>query len=253
MADTVPVVDEPEALTFTPFTEIATPEQYVGIGGHIRAIKAYVDRVTSWFDGTDANPGPRVQAWKTYKSLNDKKNELLKPAQDERARCDKLLIAYDDAQVAIAAEKQKAAEAQALKDAETRQVEEAAHLETLANETGDEALREEAAQVLEQPIQADPVHVAVATPKVGGVSLRDNWKANRAAWNQQRDARLLIAAIIGVTDPAKVRALKIDPVLVNFLTANWTPLDAFAKSTKGTAKVPGVTFVNDRGVAARAR
>ena len=93
----------------------------------------------------------------------------------------------------------------------------------------------EAADILEQPIDAPVVSVGTLMPKVQGVSYRDNWKAHP-------DVNLrALAAAVGAGQ-----------VPVTFLQPNLTAINQFAKATKGAQDVPGVRFFNDRQVAARA-
>lgn len=256
MADTDLVLDNTPQWDVLPLTPIETPSHYVAVGEHLKDVARYEKKVEAFFRGTEDNPGPLTLQWKAYQSLLVKEKEALAPAKADRALCDTLLIDYDDRQAAVAAAAQREAEAQAIKDAETRQVATAAAVEMMAEGASVEeaaALREEAKAILDAPVEADPVHVAKSTPKVAGVTLKDNWKANKTVWQQMRDLKLLAAAVLGITGTVGLSRLKINASLVNFLTPNWSALDQQAKATKGTAKIPGVTFFNDRGTSARTK
>lgn len=253
MAETSLSLADAPTLDALSIAVIETPEQYVTVAEQIKVVARYEKNVKAYFRGTDDKPGPLTLQYRAYESLLEKEKEALAPAKVDRALCDKLLIEWDDKQAAIAAEAQRVAEEKARKDAETRQIEEAAALETLALETCDGSLMDEAEALLDQPVIPDPVNIVKATPKVAGVSLSDHWKSNRAVWNQQRDLKLLCAAVLGITDQKVIVKLKVNASLVNFLTPNWQALDLQARASKGTAQIPGVTFFNDRGTSARTK
>ncbi len=80
-----------------------------------------------------------------------------------------------------------------------------------------EALREQAASVI-----APVVEVSTAAPKVEGTSVRKTWKA---------------------------RVTEIGQVPREFLVVNQQALDAFAKATKGSVKLPGVEFFEEQSLA----
>jgi hypothetical protein len=92
----------------------------------------------------------------------------------------------------------------------------------------------EAADILEQPIEAPVVSVAKTMPKVAGVSYSDRWEAHPAI-----NVRQLAAAVAAGTVPP------------TFLVPDMTAINAFARATKGTQAVPGVKFWNNRRVSAR--
>ncbi len=249
----VPSVDNKHTWTPLALAPIQTAEEYTSVAEYLKQIAAYEKRVKAHYRGSDDAPGSLTLAYRTYDKLLQEEKEALAPAKADRETCDTMLVDYDDRQIAIAAEKQRLADAQALKDAETRQIAEAAALETLANDTFDGALMDEAEALLEQPVQADPVFVAKETPRVAGISIGNRWKANQSVWNHARDLKLLCAAYLGMRDPKVIAKLKVDAALMNFLMPNWVALNQQAKATSGTANIPGVAFFNDRGVSARSK
>jgi hypothetical protein len=108
-------------------------------------------------------------------------------------------------------------------------------MEREASVTGDEGLRQEAADILEQPVEAPVVSVQSLNPKVQGITYRDNWKAHPTI-----DVRALAAAVADGSAP------------IAFLTPNITAINQFAKATQGVQPVSGIKFWNDRQVVARA-
>lgn len=258
MADTELVVDTDTALTKAPqwsalsLTPIKTAEEYVALGERRKDIAAYKKRVKEFFRGTTDNPGPLTLQYRAYEKMLEREKDALAPAVTDEESIDKLLIDYDDEQTRLAAEEQKRLDEEEKKKAEDRAIDEAVALTALSQETGDPSFAQEAEAVLENVVP-DTVFAEKATPKVSGLSIRANWKANRQAFQHQRDMRLLAAAALGITDPKLVAKLRIDTTLVNLLTVDWSAADKLAKATKGTAQVPGIAFFNDRGVASRAK
>lgn len=217
---------------------IKTPEQYVAVAEHLKTVALYEKKVEGWFRGTADRPGPLTKAYSTYKDLLEKEKEALAPAATDRAKVKGLLVAYDDEQARIAAEEQRRLEEIARKDAEDRRIAEAAALEREASQEQDESLRDvllaEAQGIFDAPTEVVTVSVQKATPKVSGVTLRDNWKARQTVKVK------VLAKEVGMGKQEE-----------NFLLPNYSALDAAAKASKGTRKIPGVEFYNDRSPAAR--
>ena len=173
------------------------------------------------------------------KPLDDEKKAIMdtfRPATEFLAKCELVLkgsittFQQEQARIAAAA----AAEARRQEEADRkRQAEEQAAAEALlvkaeeAAASGDTAAAEEfEAQAMATPAQAAPINTYVAAPaeKPRGAAIRKVWKA-----------RVVDAALV----PDQ------------FKTINEKALDAYAKSMKQDAKVPGVEFYSEDSLAIR--
>lgn len=168
------------------------------------------------------------------KKLVDERDRMQAPLVQAEVAIKRKLLAYEQEK-----ERARIAEERRLQDEARRRAEEltlavAADLEMQASLTGDEDMRVEAEDILAQPIEAPAVSVGSTMPKVQGLSYRDNWKAHPTV-----DVKALAGAVACGKAP------------ITFLTPNMTALNAYARSTQGTATVPGVRFFNDRTIAAK--
>lgn len=192
---------------------IATPEQYVAVVERRKTIRAWIGGVKDFFKPI------KKQADDLHASICQKERGQLRPAEDDLAVCDRALRAWDDEQARVAAETRRRLEEQARKDEESRRLNEAAALEREAQATGDVALRAEAEELISAPIETPVVMVQKATPKVEGMSWRDNWKAE---------------------------VIDANAVPRQYCTPDLSLIGGVVRNSKGAIKIPGVRVYNDR-------
>lgn len=120
-------------------------------------------------------------------------------------------------------EKRRQLEDEALKAELDRRLAEAAALEREATATGDTALQMEADALISEPVIAPVVILPTATPKVAGVSYREEWDFE-------------------VVDDAKIPR--------EYLTRDDAKIRRVVKAMKGTTNIPGVRAFSRRVVAA---
>jgi len=202
----------------------------------LRSIKTLRAGITTWFaPHIEAAMETKRKAEAARKALADERDRMEAPLVDAEGILKRALLTWETEQEAVRLEQERALQAEAHRQAEAVTLAAAAAMELEARATGDAGLLQEAADILAQPIDTPVVSVAKLTPKVDGISYRDNFKAHPAV-----DIKALAAAVAAGTAP------------VGFLTVNMTAINQFARATQGTQPVPGVRFFNDRIVAARA-
>lgn len=201
----------------------------------LRSIKTLRAQVAAfWAPHEDAATETKRKAEAARKALVDEHARMEAPLIEAERILKASLLAFEQEQERIRAEEERRLQAEAQRQAEAVTLAAAAALETEAAKTGDEAMRQEAEDILSQPIEAPAVSVAKMVPKVQGVSYRDNWKAHPTI-----DIKALAGAVAAGVVP------------VAFLTPNLTAINAFARATQGAQPVAGVRFFNDRQVVAR--
>lgn len=201
----------------------------------LRSVKTLRAQVQAWFaPHIEAAMEVKRKAETARKGLTDERDHMEAPLVDAEAVLKRALLTYESEQERVRMEQERALQADAQRHAEAATLAAAAAMELEANATGDEAMRQEAADILEQPIEAPVVFVQPIMPKVQGVTFRDNWKAHPTV-----DVRKLAADVAAGRVPA------------TFLLANMTAINQFARATQGAQPVAGVRFFNDRQVAAR--
>ncbi len=150
----------------------------------------------------------------------------LQAEADERARKERMRLEQEaarqrqieeEARAKAEAARRAAEEANAAERARLLREAEAAERKAAAAAVKVEAKVEQAASVT-----APVVEVSTVTPKIEGSSVRKTWKAR-------------------VTDIAQVPR--------EYLIVNQQALDAFAKATKGSVKLPGVEFYEEQSLA----
>jgi hypothetical protein len=249
--ETVETTGQPELglalLTDKAALVIRTAEDYETIADGLADNKGWQKRVVDWFE-----PMKR-KAHEVHAAICEKERTTLAPAKvDEQVR--KLaLAAYDAEQDRIAAARQRQLEAkerqrQAVlrQQEEQRQLEEAAALETEANTTGDETLRQAAEDLVSAPVELPPapvVHVEKATPKVGGLSYSDKWEIPTDAQGDW----------VGVDVVALCASIGRYEVPASYVTVNVGAINKVLQATKGTMKIPGVPVTHRRVPSSRAR
>ena len=188
---------------------IIDSDTYTMAGGLWDTIKAMRAKIAETFD-------PIIdKAHKAHKEAVSQKKKLDEPLEYEQRQLKGRMIGYDQEQIAIARKKQLEQEAIERKRAE----EEALETASLMEKAG---LKEEAAAVLDAPIEMAPVVVKKETPKVEGFSYRSNWKA------QCTDLKALVQAVAEGKVPFQA------------LEANTVFLGQQARSLKEAMSYPGV-------------
>lgn len=205
----------------------------------LRSIKGLRTDIANWFaPHLDAAMETKRKAEAARKGLADEKDRMEAPLVEAEGVIKRTLLAWESEQERIRRAEEQRLQAEAQREAEAQTLNAAAALEMDANAMRSpevaEEMRQEAADILAQPIDAPVVSVAKLMPKVQGVTYRDQWKAH-----PEIDVRQLAAAVASGAVPA------------TFLLPNLTAINQFARATQGAQPVAGVKFWNDRIVAAR--
>ena len=218
---------EPEWTTPNVALRIVSHDEYVQLAGMLSEVKAFERHVEVWF-------GPLVQrAHAAWKGLTERKRETLAPAKEWENRVKVALAAWDTEQERIRQEELRRLEALARKREEERRLAEAVALEAEGIAEADEGKIAEAEQMIEEPVETPVVTVAKATPKVEGISYREQWN-------------------VEVVDLfALIRHVAQHPEFTNLLQPNMTALNAQARSLKDHFRIPGIKAFAKKLVAAR--
>lgn len=197
-------------------TDIATPDEYRIVADIESRVSQYLDRVEPQFDD---HCRAAYRVWKSAcdirerflsvpKAMKDRARRLLSEfkSREETARRDEeIRIAKEQFDAAV--ERQRA-EARLLKDQNQPEM---------------------AAALLQTPVDAPAVSLPSTVPQVDGLSYREDWY-----WQP----------VGGDTPANRIRALSmlVKPEYLPFVALHDAGLTAFARRTKGTIKVPGITF-----------
>lgn len=201
----------------------------------LRSIKGLRADIQRWFEPhVEAAMETKRKAEAARKALTDERDRMEAPLVAAEGQVKRALLAWETEQERARRAEEQRLQAEAQRQAEATTLAVAADLEREAVATGNAEMLQEANDILEQPVEAPVVVVKTFTPKVQGVTYRDNWKAH-----EDIDVRALAGAVAnGSASP-------------NLLTPNMTALNQMARATQGTQRVPGVKFWNDRQIAAR--
>lgn len=218
---------------------ITDRESCVNASTFLRSIKGLRAQIQQWFEPhVEAAMETKRKAEAARKALTDERDRMEAPLVDAEGIVKRALLTFENEQERLRREEEQRLQAEAQKEAERATLEAAAALEMDANQMRSpqvaEEMRQEALDILAQPIDAPVVSVAKMMPKVQGVTYRDQWKAH-----QDIDIKALARAVASGLVPS------------TFLTPNLTAINQFARSTQGTSPVPGVKFWNDCQIAAR--
>lgn len=206
---------------------IRTPAQYEGMATMLRGVKAYKERVTTFFE-----PHKR-RAREAWQGLVDEEKKALAPADEAEKEIKAELIRYDTEQEELRkAEERRLAEEARVRE-EQRRLDEAAALEAEGKRTGNDDLVFQAEDLLQQPIETPAVQLASRTPHVSGLSFKETWSAK-------------------VTDFKKlVKWVAKNPKDTNLLLPNQPALNQMAKARRENLKIDGVQAVSNKGAASR--
>lgn len=208
---------------------IADDASYTRAAELLKGIKALRGRIADTFDSHIK------RAFESHKALVREKAEAEAPLTEAEAIVKRSLVTYQQEQDRKAREEARRLEEAARQQEETRRLEEAAAIERVAAETGDEAMRATAHEVLEAPVAAVVVRPAPATPKIAGISYRDTYSARVV------NVSKLIAFVAR------------NPQFANLLTPNQTALNQLARAQKAMLQIDGVEVVTERVAAAGSR
>ncbi len=215
---------------------IVDRESYLQVSHLLQSVKGLRNEIVKWFSPfVEAAMETKRKAEAARKGLTDEQGRMEAPLVEAESRLKRSLLDWDTAQERLRQDEERRLQIEANRRAEALTLEVAAALEKEANALGDAEMLQEARDIFAQPIETPVVTVAKAMPKVQGVTYRDQWKAH--------DDIDLVALAAGVGNGS---------IPANFVLPNLPALHAFARATKGTAKVPGVKFYNDRIIAAKA-
>ncbi len=215
--------------------KVIDSETCVNASHLLRSIKTLRKGVQDWFaPHIDASMETKRKAEAARKALSDERDRTEGPLVYAEGILKRNLLAYEAEQERTRAEEERRLQAEAQAQAEAVTLAAAAAMETDAVAAGDVGMLQEALDILEQPIDAPVISVAVQVPKVQGVTYRDNWKAHAVI-----DVKVLAAAVASGQAP------------IAFLSPDVTAINQFGRATKGTHDVPGIRWFNDRQIVAR--
>lgn len=203
--------------------DVTDPASYARVGERLVDVAAHRKEVEAWFKPlTDF-------AYRLHQMICDRRAEVLEPliAFQTDGKANRFRLEQEDA-------RRRREEEQRLADESRRQEQE--RLQREAELMASRGEHEVAEQIMEQAIHAPaPVFAIQSTlPKTRGVSSRENWK-----WRP----------IGGDTPEARARALKLVPR--DFLELSDVKLNAYARSHKASAKLPGIEFYDAGSVSVR--
>ncbi len=200
---------------------VASKEDYAGAMARVKDIKNVKSRWLAYWEPVRTKA---YAAWKEIKAKESAVADICDAA--ERTVKQKADAWYAEEQRKAAEEQRRL---QAIADEKARR--ERIRLEKEAEKLKTPELREERmAQAAE--VEA-PIITVEAPEQVEGVSTVTRWKAK-------------------VTDMAAlIEGAKPNTVAASFLQVNQQVAEAFARSTKGAVPVPGVEFIQERGVSVK--
>ena len=203
--------------------EIASPNEYTALAEDRRRVKAFIARVKPEFD---AVCGDAHKAWQRACRLRSMFFDGLEAFEK---RAGQLLSGYDTKQEQIRREEERRLAEEERQRLMQQQREEAKLLEKQGH-------KDVAASVRAQPVHAPAVSLPRTTPKVEGLTYRDNWRARPAGGDTPQNR---LAALQLMVPRSHWHYLR-------YLQFNDTAIQAEARATKGTVKVPGWEIYNDR-------
>lgn len=173
---------------------------------------------------------PAAKSHSAWKAIVALRKECLEPLEARKSSYNGICDVWEAKQKAIAEEKRRKLEAEARareekerKDAEDRQIDEAA----AAEESGDPELANEILEAPPAPVAPAVVHVPQAVAKVEGVGTRTTWKA------EIHDLMAL------------VKHVAVTPTDLCLLDASTKNLNSRACAAQGALRIPGVRAVSE--------
>lgn len=186
----------------------------------LKGIKSLRAEVDATFDGIIS------KAHAAHREACSQKKAAEMPLIEAEQVIKRAMGAFDEAQ-----ERARREEQRRLEEAERRRIEEdrinlAAHMEREGKAFGDDAMVQEAHELIEQPIVTTVAPPARTVPKVAGVSMSDVWK--HQVINERAVPR-------------------------EYLMVNEKAIGAVVRNTKGQVTIPGVRIWKERGVSASSK
>lgn len=195
---------------------VETADQYQQAAEFLKGLKSLRKKVADTF-------GPLKQkAHASWKAICAEEQNADAPLDEAERIVKRSMAGYDTEQERLRREEQRRLEALARQLEETERLAAAAALEA----TGSAEDMVEAQALLDAPAAAVVVPIAKATPKVDGISMRDNWKFE-------------------IVDATKIPREYCTPDLVK--------IGGVVRAMKGAITIPGVRAYNDRTVSAGSR
>lgn len=204
---------------------IKTPAQYEGMAGLLKGVKAYRDRVETFFE-----PHKR-RAREAWQGLVDEEKKALAPALKAEDEIKRELTTYHTEQEKLRLAEERRLQDEARQREEARRLDEAAAMEREAERTGDADLRDQARELINEPVATPSVHLESFVPKVGGLSFRESYTA------KVTDLKKLIKWVAKNIQNA------------NLLLPNQTALNQMAKAQRENLKIDGVEAVKGKAPA----
>lgn len=175
----------------------------------------------------------KEKAFAAHKEICDKERAIIEPIKSGMSIVKGAVIRFDQEQERIRREAQRQLEIEAHQRMEAERAKAAEQLTAAGFDQ----------EQIEAAVEATVVRsIAVAQPtyeKNGGATLRDNWKAEL-----ERPGGLLKLVKF-------IAQKKENHHWISLIQENQPALNAQARSSKTTLRLPGVRFYNDRGVAVK--
>ena len=206
-------------------------EIVVALGREIGTVEKLVK---NYWD--DPATGPCSLAHNAWKGAVSKRDEMLKPLAKAKAASKSTLLAWQREQERIANEAQRKIDEAARLDREA----EIRKANALARKQGVDT---DDRKDMRKQMRAAPIMTPTVAPpeKPKGMSTPKRWKAALEGSTEQEQAKALWSLIVEI---GRTKG-QIPLSLVKF---DQTAANAWAKSTKGTVKVPGLRIYQDEGV-----
>lgn len=196
---------------------IDTPESYSLAAEMLKGIKGLRAKIADTF-------GPlKAKAHAAWKAIRDEEKKADAPLTEAEGVIKRAMVTWEAEQERIRQAEQRRLAEEARQAEETRRLAEAAALEREAMATGDAALLAEAEDIIAEPVMAPVVILPPATPKVAGISYREQWD-----YEVTNDA--LIPREFLVRDDKKIAGV--------------------VRAMKGATKIPGIRAFSRKVVAA---
>lgn len=211
-------------------TAVTDGPSYEAAAELLKAIKSLRAEVDTTFDKHIKS------AHGAWKGLLAEKARHETPLTDAETVIKRALVTYDQEQERLRREEQRRLDDLARQQAEDEALARAAALEAEGQQFGDAGMVMEAAQIVEEAIQAPAPIAPMAkkeTPKVAGIAMVTTWSCT-------------------CTDlAALIRYVAAHPEQSNLLQFNQTSGNALARSQRERMNIPGLRAVPTQGVAAR--
>jgi hypothetical protein len=210
------LVAEANALTVT------DSASYTALAEFLKSIKRSLKSIEDYFSGLITPQRTALQA------LYDRKNSHIKPREEAERIAKKKIASYEEQLERERRVEEARLQEEARVREEERRMQEALDMESDGDRKGAE-------QLLSEPIEPMPVRVAPSTPKVAGISFREEWKFE-------------LGSIVEVA-----KHVAAHPEDACLLALNTTAVGQMVRARKSAFKVPGIRAYMEKNVAAGGR